>query len=481
MNAKPVIGFDDNLTTDLQDYAPTSYAISKLRSGRTPRFPDKNKTIITNVNNLYKPGLYYFDKGSTGLKATALATNESGYVYFLTPDVDEADAGAHLATKTIRKQDLNPSFRQVFYLTRNNGTTLESEITTRVGVYEEGIRTVSDSNTIGWIADVDRDAFGICPLSGDCYIYVNDIGLWIKAHRRSNDVNNPGYRTVEWVPAIKWGGWQALGSGSSSTVIADQIEWTNVLNKPTLFPPEAHTHTKAQITDFAHTHAIVDVTNLQTVLATKLDTASKATANEISSGVADAKYITPSAISGIYAFARHTHVMADITDLNIGPGSTTIISSTVISANISGTNPIVVSSTGVGSSSVSLLYDSTVTNGVTLTLNDSYLQVSANLASTNGSAGTVTTINGTNMIAYYNGSSSFGSDHQVPTAAAMVELLSNVLDGFTPTGSTVYWDDIGSKPTKFAPSAHTHTVSEITGFNSAVSQIVAHMISSATW
>ena len=39
-----------------------------------------------------------------------------------------------------------------------------------------------------------------------------------------------------------------------------------LLNKPSTFPPSAHTHTKSQITDFAHTHPISDVTGLPTAL-----------------------------------------------------------------------------------------------------------------------------------------------------------------------------------------------------------------------
>ena len=44
-NSKHVIGFEDNLAKPLQNYAPTMYAIRKMRAGRTPKYPDG--TIIT--------------------------------------------------------------------------------------------------------------------------------------------------------------------------------------------------------------------------------------------------------------------------------------------------------------------------------------------------------------------------------------------------------------------------------------------------
>ena len=37
--------------------------------------------------------------------------------------------------------------------------------------------------------------------------------------------------------------------------------WVDITGKPTTFAPDAHTHTKAQITDFAHTHLKADITD----------------------------------------------------------------------------------------------------------------------------------------------------------------------------------------------------------------------------
>jgi hypothetical protein len=69
----------------------------------------------------------------------------------------------------------------------------------------------------------------------------------------------------------------ADASGTSS------VDWTSVLNKPTTFPPSAHTH------------AIADVTNLQTALDGK------------------AALVHTHVKADITDFA-HTHLLADITD-----------------------------------------------------------------------------------------------------------------------------------------------------------------------
>lgn len=45
------------------------------------------------------------------------------------------------------------------------------------------------------------------------------------------------------------------GGGGGST------SWANITGKPSTFPPSAHTHTKAEITDFAHTHTKSQITD----------------------------------------------------------------------------------------------------------------------------------------------------------------------------------------------------------------------------
>ena len=65
-----------------------------------------------------------------------------------------------------------------------------------------------------------------------------------------------------------------VATGGTSTV-----EWTTVLNKPTSFPPSAHTHLWADITDkpteftpVSHNHTISTISGLQSALTTMNDT-----------------------------------------------------------------------------------------------------------------------------------------------------------------------------------------------------------------
>lgn len=79
------------------------------------------------------------------------------------------------------------------------------------------------------------------------------------------------------------------------------IDWTSVLNKPTEFPPEAHTHLLVDVTDVTATAAELNV----------LDgiTATTAELNYVD-GVTSA---IQTQIDG-KAASVHTHLLADITD-----------------------------------------------------------------------------------------------------------------------------------------------------------------------
>lgn len=55
--------------------------------------------------------------------------------------------------------------------------------------------------------------------------------------------------------------WTSLGYTVGDSSGVGTVEWTSVLNKPSVFPPDTHTHTKSEITDFAHTHVLSDITD----------------------------------------------------------------------------------------------------------------------------------------------------------------------------------------------------------------------------
>lgn len=48
--------------------------------------------------------------------------------------------------------------------------------------------------------------------------------------------------------------WSALPYSVADTSGVATVDWLAVTNKPATFPPSTHTHVKADITDFAHTH-----------------------------------------------------------------------------------------------------------------------------------------------------------------------------------------------------------------------------------
>ncbi|MFA0781621.1 MAG: hypothetical protein YYHSYBAR_000012, partial [Candidatus Fervidibacter sacchari] len=63
---------------------------------------------------------------------------------------------------------------------------------------------------------------------------------------------------------VKWAG-LALGvagkflKSDGTDVVWGDVSWDEVQNKPSTFPPEPHTHVKADITDFAHTHPLTEL------------------------------------------------------------------------------------------------------------------------------------------------------------------------------------------------------------------------------
>lgn len=84
-----------------------------------------------------------------------------------------------------------------------------------------------------------------------------------------NQIFTAGNSTYKWTGAA----WVSNNLGS--------IAWTDVTGKPTEFTPSAHTHVKANITDFAHTHATSEVTGLDTALSGKAPTVHTHTISQI--------------------------------------------------------------------------------------------------------------------------------------------------------------------------------------------------------
>ena len=66
----------------------------------------------------------------------------------------------------------------------------------------------------------------------------------------------------------------AVGSVATEGIT---VEWADVTGKPSTFPPSAHTHTKADITDFAHTHTVSQITDYDKTAGTVLSDTAPAT------------------------------------------------------------------------------------------------------------------------------------------------------------------------------------------------------------
>jgi len=133
---------------------------------------------------------------------------------------------------------------------------------------------------------------------------------------------NSGFSKVVISPAPVW-----LGSGVFTP------EWATILNKPSTFPPSAHTHPASQITDFATAVAAAapPTTNaglltsgtlldarLSTAVTTSLgkaDTASQPGHLHVISDVANLQTtLDGKQASGSYAASSHSHPASQITD-----------------------------------------------------------------------------------------------------------------------------------------------------------------------
>jgi hypothetical protein len=105
--------------------------------------------------------------------------------------------------------------------------------------------------------------------------------------------------------------WRSFGTGGGGGEIGGSVYWGDVLDKPTSFPPIAHTHLWAEIADrpttmapTAHTHLWADITDKPVTFPPSAHT--------------HEEYLTGSQANGLYqaigTVPTHTHLWADITD-----------------------------------------------------------------------------------------------------------------------------------------------------------------------
>jgi hypothetical protein len=119
---------------------------------------------------------------------------------------------------------------------------------------------------------------------------------------------------------VKWAG-LALGAAgkflksTGTDVVWGDVDWTEVQNKPATFPPSAHTHVKADITDFAHTHPPSQISP-------------QGSGSGLDADTVDGQH------ASAFAPANHTHTKSQITDLE--PITTTPTANAVPKADATG-------------------------------------------------------------------------------------------------------------------------------------------------
>ncbi len=201
------------------------------------------------------------------------------------------------------------------------------------------------------------------------------------------------------------------------------IAYSELTGVPATFAPSAHTHAIADVSGLqsaldgkassTHTHAIGDVTNLQTTLDGK-------------------------------AASSHTHAIADVTNLQTTLDGKAASSHTHAIADV--TN---LQSTLNGKASTSVA--TTAVNGLMSAADKSKLDG----IPAGGSSYTHPTGDG-NLHVPATGTTSAGMFLEAGSTAGAL------------SWNFITWADVTSKPTTFAPSAHTHAISDVTNLQTTL-------------
>ena len=162
----------------------------------------------------------------------------------------------------------------------DNGTVKQPALLMKVG---DGAKTFAN---LPWLSAKAADVLSVCKSEVDLKAFVN--GVIADAGIASDDAMQALAGRVTTAEGAITALQEAIGENGS---VAKQIEDAIAeLNLADTYAAKEHTHTKAEITDFAHGHVMADVEGLVDALAGKQ-------------------------AAGDYAAEEHDHVMADITDL----------------------------------------------------------------------------------------------------------------------------------------------------------------------
>lgn len=324
---------------------------------------------------------------------------------------------------------------------------------------------------------VEGRVVSVAGKSGSVTLTPSDVGAAPASHTHTKaqitDLNASTTATANSIAQRDSGGRLVVGTPTTTThattkayvdsAITGAKAWSSLTGVPSTFTPSTHTHSVSQITDLTLATTATANTVVQRDTSGRIAIANPTTAmhgatkdyvdNAVSSGT------TWASISGkpsTFTPSTHTHTKAQITDLN----ASTAAGANTIAQRDSAGRLTVVAPTQDTQAATKKYVDDTVTAGATWGSlagkpstfpPASHTHTVAQITDlTIVDAATASTV----PVRDTNGSITVGD----PTVAAHAATKSYV-DGRT--GSPT-WGSVTGKPTTFTPSAHTHTVAQIT-------------------
>lgn len=194
---KPIVGYTNLYGEPLQNLIPTMYALGKVQAGREPVLPDG--TVITDMNRLFRPGIYRIAEGAANLDNTVGPTTSPAYVVHIMEDPDGFAEGGHVVNSPM---DVQMTARQIRYLSSDTGTPVMTRLGVRDPAIDDFIQEGRDYQVVPTVQKISS-MLGEQISNLDHYAFVKDIGIWIRY--QVDSVNG-----VVWEPAYVWGLWRPV-------------------------------------------------------------------------------------------------------------------------------------------------------------------------------------------------------------------------------------------------------------------------------
>ena len=194
---KPIAGYTNLYGEPLQNLIPTMYAMGKVQAGRDPVLPDG--TLITDMNRLFRPGIYRISEGAANLDNAPGPTDAPAYVVHIMEDPDGYAKGGHVEDSPV---NVEMTARQIRYLSSDAGTPIMTRLGVRDAVIADFIQEGVDYTVVPTVQRIST-TLGSTVSGIPRYAFVKDIGIWI---RYTVDSANG----VIWEPAYTWGLWRPI-------------------------------------------------------------------------------------------------------------------------------------------------------------------------------------------------------------------------------------------------------------------------------